>query len=106
MPRPKPKDARVQIRFEEMAGRLAGIDEGSRVLIEDMVSTYAWYAVTVDDLIAQIDKEGVLVDGKENPACAVLHKMSGRKHEYFAKIQTATRKAQGEQEDALMDFIA
>lgn len=101
----KTKAERVQAKTDEIMNGFSGIDEATRLMLSDMVSTFAWYSVTCEDLMAQVDKEGMVVDGKENANLAVLHKTSSRKHEYFGKISTVARRAQADETDALMEFI-
>ena len=104
------KNEKVKQLTDKMAAGFDGIDEGTKMLLTDMAETYCWYAVTCDDLREKVDTEGVLIEGanggvKENPAAAALHKMAGRKHEYFSKILTARRRAESDDSDAMADFI-
>ena len=99
------KEERVRAKSQEIMAGFDGIDAATRLMLADMVDTFAWYSVTCEDLMAAVDREGTVVDGKENPNLAVLHKTSSRKHEYFGKISTVARRAQSDESDALMDFI-
>lgn len=110
--RKKTKDARVAEVAEGLCATFEGMDECMFALLSEMAKTYAWFAVSCDDLMADLDREGLLVPGlhgdKENPKVGVLHKMSARKMEYFAKIQTARNREMQSAEsesDALMDFV-
>ena len=96
----------VDEKTAKMMDGLAGVDEATTLILKELVEQFAWYSVACAGLREEITRQGYLVDGRENPNLAVLHKTSSRMHEYGSKIATIARRAQGEQEDALMDFIA
>lgn len=108
--RPKNKPGKVDDVFQKYRTKVVGVDPASQAILENMLLDYAWLEVTVEELKAKLDEEGLILDtekgSKENPAFALLIKATGRKQEFFAKIFTETRKTQGEQEDSLMDFIS
>lgn len=104
------KEERVSERVEQIMDGFTALDDASKMMLDSMVKTFAWYEVSCDDLMERIDREGLLVgDGemrKENPALAVLHKTAARKQEYFGKIMTVARRAQSDESSEMMDFIA
>lgn len=97
---------RTREKTEQLMEGLSGVDDATTLILRDMVEQFAWYSVTCTDLREQISREGNLIEGKENPSLAVLHKTSSRMHEFGSKIATIARRAQADETDALMDFIA
>lgn len=101
-------DDRALDAYEELIQYLDDLDEFKRELVSDMLRTWCWYAIKVNDLLAQIDEEGAIIDTpkgqKPNPANNVLHQFTQRKSDYYSKIIKMLPPSGKEALDALAAF--
>ena len=103
----------VQSRVSKMmAGitpSLEGMDEAHRELAEDMLKTFCWFSVHLDDLQKKVDKEGPVVETqkgpRENPAIGTIHKLSQRTSDYYTKLMRSLPDEGKEAVDAMTEFL-
>lgn len=104
------RDERVDDMMGEIDGYLAKLDGAEAVMTRDMLRTFCWYTVKVDDLMDAIETEGIIIDTpngpKANPANTVLHQYSQRKADYYQKCLRSLSHAGAEAVDKLAEFCA
>lgn len=97
----------------ELVERLVPLAEGfppaERLMIEELMRDYAWLKATVDELKAEVDADGAIVETpagpRKNPALDALHQQMGRKNDCFARIVREMGKAGGAAADAITEFL-
>lgn len=88
---------------------LDGLDGIELELTDDLLKTYCWLTVKVDELTAAIESEGPVIETprgpKTNPANTVLHQYTQRKADYYTRIMKAVSKAGVASADRLAAFV-
>lgn len=103
------EDERVSEMMGEMEQYLERLDGAESVMTRDMLRTFCWYAVKVDDLTEAIEREGIMLDTpkgpKANPCNAVLHQYAQRKGDYYQKCLKSLSRAGSDAVDKLAEFV-
>lgn len=103
------EDDRVDELFSEIEPMLSKLDGVEGVMTRDMLRTFLWYVVKVEELTTAIDNEGVMIDTpsgpKGNPANNVLHQYTQRKADYYQKCLKSISHAGAEAVDKLAEFV-
>lgn len=100
---------KVQEMYDSLSPCLDGLDGAERELTDDMLKTFCWYSVNVDELTASIDSEGPVIDTprglKTNPLNTVLHQYTQRKADFYQRILRAVSKAGVASVDRLAAYV-
>lgn len=103
------EDERVSALMGEMEPFLERLDGVEAVMTRDMLRTFCWYAVKVDDLTDAIEAEGIMLDTpkgpRPNPCNPVLHQYAQRKADYYQKCLRSLSKTGAEAVDKLAEFM-
>ena len=107
MARPKMSDDEKWINSEmkKVEPQLACLDNARRDMATKELRDYFWTWRKCETLRQDIDDEGLLIDGQENPKLSVFHKMTGRKSTQFSQIMRWLPKKDATEEDALSAFL-
>lgn len=102
-------DERVAEYMAEMEPFLAKLDGVKAIMTRDMLRTFCWYSIMVDELTECIEQEGIMIDtpkgSRPNPANAVLHQYAQRKADYYQKCLKSLAEAGAEAVDKLAEFM-
>lgn len=95
--------------YRQLKPCLDGLDGVERELTDDMLKTFCWYTVKVDELSKRVEAEGVVVETprgpRPNPANNALHQYTQRKADYYSRILKAVSKAGVASTDRLAAFV-
>lgn len=102
-------DEQVTAYLAEMEPFLEKLDGIEAIMTRDMLRTFCWYSIKVDELAECLESEGIMLDtpkgSKPNPANAVLHQYAQRKSDYYQKCLKSLSKAGAEAVDKLAEFM-
>lgn len=97
----------IDSKIDKMRLQLEKMDPARYMLAEKELHDYWWLYFHCEVLRTQIENEGLLIEGVENPNLGILHKLEGRKSTIFSKIMQWLPKEESDEEDrdALDDFL-
>lgn len=103
-------DGRVDEMMGSIEAHLSKLDGAEALMTRDMLRTFCWYTVKVDDLMDALEAEGIIIDTpggpRANPANTVLHQYSQRKADYYQKCLRSLSHAGAEAVDRLAEFCS
>ncbi len=102
-------DERVEEMMAELSPCLDALSGAERSMTEEMLRTFCWYTVKADDLMAEIEADGILIETprgpKANPANAVLHQFTQRKGDCYQKVLKSVSKSGQAAVDKITQFV-
>lgn len=102
-------DERAEAMMLDLAPCLDDLSGAERDMTEDMLRTFCWYSVQIDDLVHELDVEGVIIDTpkgfRANPANAVLHQYTQRRGDIYAKVLKVISGSGSVAADRLAEFV-
>lgn len=103
-------ERQVQLMYDTISPALEPMLEAEKTLTQDMLRSYCWFTVNVNELTRIVDREGAIIFGerglKEHPAVGAIAKLAAKKSDYYAKIMRQLRESGVDASDDLGAFIA
>lgn len=100
----------VQLMYETISPALSNMVEAEKTLTQDMLRSYCWFTVNVNELTRVVDREGAIVFGergmREHPAIGAIAKLSAKKSDYYAKIMKQLRDSGVDETNDLGAFLS
>lgn len=99
----------VELMYKTISPALEPMLDAEKTLTQDMLRSYCWFTVNVNELTRVVDREGAIIFGergmREHPAIGAIAKLSTKKSDYYAKIMKQLRESGVDANDDLGAFI-